>query len=183
MLCPPVAVDAGVVVGWPVYPGELPEEPVALVGTVVEVEAPGRLDVLGKVVAAPGTVVLGPPPGTDVLDTLDELVLGQGTPADSGAVVVVLLSCEEVVVVDGLLVVGPAPTPPAGGPAKVEVVVDDSVVTAADVTVVEPQLDVVVAVDPGVVVLVGRLGAAVVDVVEDVEAAADEPVAARDSAM
>jgi hypothetical protein len=61
--------------------------------------------------------------------------------------------------------------------------VDDSVVTAADVTVVEPQLDVVVAVDPGVVVLVGRLGAAVVDVVEDVEAAADEPVAARDSAM
>ena len=180
-------MDAGVVVGWPVYPGELPEEPVALVGTVVEVEAPGRLDVLGKVVAAPGTVVLGPPPGTDVLDTLDELVLGQGTPADSGAVVVVLLSCEEVVeevvVVDGLLVVGPAPTPPAGGPAKVEVVVDDSVVTVADVTVVEPQLDVVVAVDPGVVVVVGRLGAAVEDVVEDVEAAADEPVAARDSAM
>ena len=181
MLCPPVAVDAGVVAGWPVYPGELLEGLVALVGTVVvEVEVPGWLDVLGAVVAAPpGTVVLGSPPGTDVLGTLDELVLGQGTPVSTGAVVVVPPSCEEVVVVDGLLVVGPAPR------AEVDVVVDDSVVdaTVGDVTVLEPQGDVVVGADPGAVVLVGRLGAAVVDVVDDVEAAADEPVAARDSAM
>ena len=186
MLCPPVAVDAGVVAGWPVYPGELLEGLVALVGTVVvEVEVPGWLDVLGAVVAAPpGTVVLGFPPGTDVLGTLDELVLGQGTPVVVGAVVVGAVVVvppwrEEVVVVDGLLVVGPAP------PAEVDVVVDDSVVdaTVGDVTVLEPQGDVVVGADPGAVVLVGRLGAAVVDVVDDVEAAADEPVAARDSAM
>lgn len=148
---------------------------------VVEVEVPGRLDVLGAVVAAPpGTVVLGAPPGTDVLGTLDELVLGQGAPVVVGAVVVVAPWREEVVVVDALLVVGPAP------PAEVDVVADGSVV---DVAVVEPQVGGVVVVDPGLVVLVGRLGAAAVDVVddvedvEDVEAAADEPVAARDNAM